>query len=127
MTCVGYTLKGKQCKNKPSKQGNYCHLHNKMYKFDKPEECPICMDNINEELRPLDCGHWVHKQCLLKWNDICPTCRNPIKLSRSERRILNKNTDKIENPVTIQIDLTHIDITDVNQLFELLFDGLNIN
>ena len=127
MTCVGYTLKGKQCKNKQSKEGKYCRLHCNMYKFDKPEECPICMENITNELRPLDCGHWVHKHCLLKWNDICPTCRTPINLSKSDRRVLNKNTDKVEIPVHIEIDLTHIDINNVNQLFELLFDGININ
>ena len=65
-----------------------------LYKFDKPSDCPICLENITNELRPLNCGHWVHKDCLLRWNDMCPTCRSPVELSLGERKVLLHNTKK---------------------------------
>lgn len=133
MLCIGYTKKGLPCRKK-TKTDNYCCLHHETYKFEKPDDCPICMENIKDEKRPLECGHYVHKECLLKWNDICPTCRSPVKLTSQERKILNKNTNKIKGqPITIEINIDDIgfateginDIEDVN-FDEWLFSIISI-
>ena len=34
--------------------------------FEKPEECPVCYDKLDENDNPLECGHWVHKECVKK-------------------------------------------------------------
>lgn len=112
MSCIGYTKKGLPCKKKNRNGRLYCGTHCKTYKFEKPNDCPICMETLQNETRPLECGHWVHKECLLKWNDLCPTCRAPLILTRKERKILNSNTnkEKINNsPITIQISIDNIE------------------
>ena len=111
MTCIALTLKGIPCKHKKLKDSHYCGRHLKLYKYDKPDDCPICMESIKEESRPLNCGHWVHKECLLKWNDICPTCRTPVKLTRKDRLTLFKNTNKLNEiePIHIEIELDNLD------------------
>jgi len=58
-------------------------------KFDKPDECPICLCDLKEEEIPLSCGHWVHRKCQIKWNDICPLCRRKIELTGEEREQMN--------------------------------------
>jgi len=55
----------------------YCEKHKNIYKFEKPDECVICSENIlyDQEI-PLRCGHWFHLNCLKKCNKMqCPMCR----------------------------------------------------
>jgi hypothetical protein len=56
---------------------NYCEEHSTIYKYEKPDECVICCDNINyNEEVPLKCGHWFHLKCLKQYNKMqCPMCR----------------------------------------------------
>lgn len=52
---------------------------NKVYRFEKPDECPICMEHLDYNEEPLICGHWVHSKCLSKCNkDECPLCRTVL-------------------------------------------------
>lgn len=56
-----------------------------VFKCDKPEECPICYESLNTE-KPLSCGHWMHKCCVIKSKkDECPICREKIELTVEER------------------------------------------
>lgn len=59
----------------------YCEEHQERYKYEKPDDCPICMDTISEQTEiPLSCGHWIHKDCLVPTNlHICPVCRQKMK------------------------------------------------
>ena len=80
--CRGLTIQGKNlvnCQNKSDKQ--HCHEHEHRYRFEKPDDCPVCMDSISSKTEtPLECGHWVHKQCLVPTNlHICPVCRQGMK------------------------------------------------
>jgi hypothetical protein len=74
----------KKCKNKCSNE--YCDTHKHKYRLEKPDECPICMDTILDTNEiPLECGHWVHKECLKPTNiSKCPMCRQEMKKEEIE-------------------------------------------
>jgi len=61
--------------------GEYCNQHSHRYRFEKPDECPVCMDVISSRTEtPLSCGHWVHKHCLVPTNlHMCPVCRQSMQ------------------------------------------------
>lgn len=50
----------------------------------KFEDCPICLDAFAEEalVRPLDCGHYFHIECIDPWllnrSNRCPICKTEI-------------------------------------------------
>jgi hypothetical protein len=80
--CHGMTIEGEnlvKCQNKSDKQ--HCHEHEHRYRFEKPDECPVCMDVISCKTEtPLECGHWIHKACLIPTNlHICPVCRQQMQ------------------------------------------------
>jgi hypothetical protein len=56
----------------------YCSDHVCIIRFDKPDNCPICLDSMNNITLPLNCGHWLHRKCLVNWSDVCPVCRMPV-------------------------------------------------
>ncbi len=72
-----------QCKIKTTDSSAYCHHHKRMvpnnYKFPKPKSCPVCWCSIHQCLRPLTCGHWVHRICIQKsGKSECPICRQAL-------------------------------------------------
>ena len=71
---------GKTC------SGEYCDAHEYKYRLEKPDECPMCDNEISENNEiPLECGHWVHKKCLkLTNNHKCPVCCCPMKRNEIE-------------------------------------------
>lgn len=93
--CTGFTLKGKPCKNKICKASNdlkYCKMHLKKFRLEKPEECPICTESLENEHVPLSCCHWVHRECVVNWGkDQCPVCRAKIKLTSKEWKKIEMN------------------------------------
>lgn len=121
-TCYGLTKKGTCCKNKRYtekvngviKNYNYCKLHYKQYNFEKPEECPICMEKL-DNTPPLKCGHWIHKECIMKWKeDTCPICRAKINFTKFEK----KRKLKFHNEKNCNIQDN--DITIPSQILELI-------
>ena len=47
--------------------------------FPKPEECPVCYEDIRAEKNSLVCGHWVHTRCIEKQTkNECPLCRHSL-------------------------------------------------
>jgi hypothetical protein len=68
-----------KCQNKSDQQ--YCPDHQHKYHYEKPDDCPVCMELISSRTEtPLECGHWIHKQCLIPTNiHICPVCRQSMK------------------------------------------------
>jgi hypothetical protein len=77
-------------KVKPPHGNLYCNWHLQNIPFRKPDDCPICMENMKAVPMPLECGHWVHRKCLLGWSDICPICRAPVKLTSEERKVVDE-------------------------------------
>ena len=46
------------------------------------DQCPICLEKIQNKARPDSCGHLGCNQCLKTWlnnNNTCPVCREPIR------------------------------------------------
>lgn len=65
--------------------GKCCVDHEKMYSLERPEECVICMDALNDNQEPFACGHWVHKACFMECKKLsCPMCRSEVRLPRDE-------------------------------------------
>lgn len=128
--CIGTTIKGNQCRKKPGKN-NYCSTHSHMFIYNKPDDCPICMDDIANESQPLSCGHWVHKQCILKWKPQCPVCRSDIKLTKKELAVMNSNdTECDEEAVYMEGSNSLLSVTviaeAIDNIFEMLMEtGIN--
>jgi hypothetical protein len=60
------------------------------YVSEKPCECPVCFESLNNELKPLSCGHWTHKECIVKSKkECCPICRQSIELTVEERNMMH--------------------------------------
>lgn len=59
---------------------------------DKPDECPICWESLDEVAEPLSCGHYMHKNCLLSGGQtICSICRQEVYLSDDELATIEYN------------------------------------
>lgn len=102
--CHAFTKTYGPCK-RLCKNGKYCRDHKKLYKYNRPDDCLICYESLNE-VRPLECGHWIHKKCVEKWNDInkknvvcCPLCKSSLIKDFSSRSRRYKNCIKI-NKIT---------------------------
>lgn len=88
--CKAITKKGNGCRKKASSEKLYCKQHEHLFKYEKPEECPICIESSQSINQPLSCGHWICRNCVLKWGDKCPICRSPITITKKERKIMDK-------------------------------------
>lgn len=81
-----------------SNERDMCKKHCKQYHFEKPEECPVCLESLKEEKYPLlECGHWVHHDCVVNSGKAeCPCCRASVKLNKTQRSALKKIHDKFK-------------------------------
>ena len=60
-------------------------------KFEKPEECPVCMDSLEDQKEPLEpCHHWVHRDCQIKSGPTCVICRTEIKVTPKEKQQIDR-------------------------------------
>lgn len=77
-----------------------------MIKFEKPHECPVCFETLRTS-KPLSCGHWVHKKCIVKsLKNECPICRKEVELNELEQlelRCLQKESVIEEKMLMINI------------------------
>jgi hypothetical protein len=81
-------LKTKKCENEVENCEKYCKEHKEKNRFEKPDDCPICLEKISEKSElSLTCGHWIHKNCLkLSEKHTCPICRT--KMTNRELRFI---------------------------------------
>lgn len=80
--CYGLTKNNTRCKRKACCDSYYCSTHEELYRFEKPDECSICIEELKEDVRPAVCGHYMHSECLEKWlktNHSCPVCRTLLR------------------------------------------------
>ena len=82
--CKGLQFNLSRCEN--ICLDDYCIAHKHKYRLEKPDDCPICIDEIsNISEIPLECGHWIHKECLKPTNiHKCPVCRQEMKINEIE-------------------------------------------
>lgn len=82
--CQALTRTKTQCSRLAGRDG-YCWQHRpkntpKKFVASKPDDCPICCYPLNTN-EPLECGHWVHHNCILKsGKKECPFCRSKLNI-----------------------------------------------
>jgi hypothetical protein len=95
--------KKRRCKLNAFPNYKYCtrHIHEQepLQSIDKPEECPVCVEDFQVDEKPLTCGHWVHKSCVIKsGKGQCPICRFELYLSLKERHECAIYRQRYNNP-----------------------------
>lgn len=52
---------------------------------EKPEYCPVCIEKFENKIKPLSCGHFIHKNCVIRSGKTnCPLCKKEVKLTIEE-------------------------------------------
>ena len=104
--CRGITRKGNRCLRKVNYGRQWCYKHipkallKREFKGEsKPDECIICLESLEKTNDPLECGHWIHTSCLIKWGKSeCPVCRRKLlTLSAKTMRQIERMEQKRKN------------------------------
>ena len=83
------------CSRRHDRGSKYCSQHKDQYRFEKPEECPICMERMGSQEIPLHCAHWVCHACVQKLaKEECPICRSPLNVSYRDRASIHSNRQR---------------------------------
>lgn len=99
--CQGITLTGTQCHRK-IKNHEYCHQHRqslnvKKHREPKPTECIICFESLANQRHALECGHWIHFNCIIESAKAeCPICRTKLTLGTRAMKHIEKLAKKRE-------------------------------
>jgi hypothetical protein len=72
----------------------YCKQHEEKFKFEKPDDCPICCEDMTRCKFPLKCGHWAHTECVTRWQDKCPICRKKYVLWDEHNTRSKRNNER---------------------------------
>ena len=94
--CKGITLSGRKCRRK-LRNRSFCSDHDPInirtrYRQAKPRECVVCCESLSNQPRALECGHWVHINCIIHSAKAeCPICRTRLNLSNH----INKRIETI--------------------------------
>lgn len=68
----------------------YCPAHKKQYALEKPDECPVCLEEFKNDEIPWPCGHYIHRNCITQsLKAECPLCRTVLRLTREEERAIH--------------------------------------
>ena len=127
--CHAFTKNYKPCK-RGCKNNAYCHNHKILYKYSRPDNCLICYENLNE-VRPLECGHWIHKKCVEKWSDInkikvvyCPMCNSSLmkEFGKSPLKRIKQNIriNKITSLNSVSLSKEEVDTDEYNFISNVL-------
>jgi hypothetical protein len=117
-----------ECKTQPFIQtpnGLCCEEHYDIFKIEKPSDCIVCMDELTTDDKPLACGHWIHKNCILNCKKLsCPVCRARIYLPREEYLQWKEKHNKIiPHDIPPSIEFPHFNEISNRNLSDL--EGLN--
>lgn len=68
-----------------SREGKYCIYHKKKYRLEKPDECAVCLEDLEANEEPWECGHYIHKSCIVRSSKAkCPMCRCELEIEVDE-------------------------------------------
>lgn len=69
--------------------------------------CSICMELMGRQKNSLECGHWVHFECMKKTNGTCPICRRNVisSLPNDVVRYIEWNQNKSKMREVYQLNL----------------------
>ena len=141
MQCRHNITLNHRCKIFTKNTSGYCRWHEKLYsdneKFieDRPQECPVCYNKLSQVTRPLSCGHYVHKSCVIKsGKSECPICRKilPNIINKNSCGISSDNSDTDDSPILeIEIPNEYINFSVLlfqiySKIFANRFGSLNL-
>jgi len=52
-----------------------------IYESYENEQCPICIEDMVDNVCRVKCNHMYHRVCIMPWleiNNTCPVCREPL-------------------------------------------------
>lgn len=56
--------------------------------YPKPSECAICLESLANVDISLDCGHWIHMDCIVKTErPYCPICQQKLTFEKYQHQI----------------------------------------
>ena len=88
--------------------------------------CSICTENINNNIKTLNCKHSYHLECINKWLIIintCPLCRQIVI---DEIKILNNNNIVINNKIKDILYLFIISLLIICIIWNIIvYDSIN--
>ena len=64
--------------------------NNNNFHSERPDDCGVCFEKLNETDSKTSCGHYFHhRTCLMTWlitsrTSKCPTCRSELELSNED-------------------------------------------
>jgi hypothetical protein len=69
--------------------------NSRQYALEKPDECPVCLEKLNDEEKPWPCGHYVHRTCITRsFKAECPLCRSKLSLLPAEEREIRARANR---------------------------------
>jgi len=60
--------------------------------YEKPDNCCVCFESLNKTNQSLECGHWVHIECIKQQRDVvakCPLCRQVLNIQLKNPKIIS--------------------------------------
>ena len=120
--CKGKTLAGKNCTRKVKLNDNFCYQHR--FCENKPVDCVVCCESLSNEEKPLDCGHWIHIDCIINTAKAeCPICRKKLQFKKN---ILDKIEilSKKRKAEVLEEEEEELRLSLENQITELLEPAL---
>lgn len=88
--CVSKTKRGTRCRRRVTVSDKIeistplCHIHSlseNKFNLEKPNECPVCYESLDNVEKPIICGHWLHESCITRhFRSECPVCRCPLDI-----------------------------------------------
>lgn len=97
--CQSHSCSVKSCKNVYIGEDSgkkYCPEHKKQYSLEKPEECPVCLEEFKIDEEPWPCGHYIHRSCITQsLKAECPLCRARLYLRPEEEREINDRSNQV--------------------------------
>ena len=116
--CKGITRNGNRCKATAT-SNNYCRWH-------MQNKCAVCYTKFKSGESALNCGHWVHRECVQKAADamqelrneegyppleecVCPVCRSPVPDMKPAPRV---------EPILVDVVLDNEEMRNAYQMWE---------
>ena len=66
-------------------------------KFEKPDVCIVCVESVKKMKTPLDCGHWIHLECVVaSGKQECPLCKKKVEIDEKDMEKCKKNGRKLK-------------------------------
>ena len=91
-------------------------------------ECPLCLKKFDSDRVFINCHHYFHKECIMKWkkrNNTCPICRKRIEVIKEAFNI--KKFFKMILSFIIRLTILIILMTLIIKVFKFLLLPLVVN